>query len=138
LERPLYSPPLKSRIAELAVEAGAVEVDTTELFSQVVVNKAALSGHILRTLQGTTQVTLGELFRRWPLQHGLAELLAYLELAGEAFASTIDEETDEIIVWSSGARDGGLQQKQARLPRRMKSASFGWSSCGRKRWANTI
>jgi hypothetical protein len=117
LERPLYSPQLKSRIADLVLEQGVVEVDARELFSQVVVDKTVLSGHIRRALQDTVQVTLGELCRRWPLQHGLAELLAYLELAGEPFASTIDEEAEEIVVWSGSAQDGGQQTKRARLPR---------------------
>jgi len=117
LERPLYSPQLKSRIADLVLEEGVVEVDARELFSQVVVDKTVLSGHIRRALQDTAQVTLGELCRRWPLQHGLAELLAYLELAGEPFASTIDEEAEEIVVWSGSAQDGGQQTKRARLPR---------------------
>ena len=117
LERPLYSPQLKSHIDDMVLEAAEVDVDATELFSQVVVDKVVLSGQIRRALQGTTQVSLGELCRRWPLQHGLAELLAYLELAGGPFTSTVDEEAEEIIVWSGSTRGGARQTKRARLPR---------------------
>ena len=117
MERPLYTPALKSRIADLVLEAGAVDMDAAALFSQVVVDKAGLSAHIRRALQGAPQVTLRELCERWPLQHGLAELVAYLELACEGFNSTIDEAAEDIIVWWGEDRDGGEQTKQAHLPR---------------------
>ena len=117
MERPLYTPALKSRIVDLVLEAGEVDVDAAALFSQVVVDKAALSRQIRRALQGAPQVTLRELCERWPLQHGLAELVAYLELAGEGFNSTIDETAEDTIVWLGEDRDGREQAKRAHLPR---------------------
>ena len=42
---------------------------------------------------------LRELCDRWPLRHGLAELVAYLELSSEDFSCTIDEVQQESIVW---------------------------------------
>ena len=94
-----------------------MNLDTAVLFSQVVIDKAALSQHIRRALQGAPQVTLRELCERRPLQQGLAELVAYLELAGEGFKSTIDEAAEDLIVWWGVGRDGQEQTKQARLPR---------------------
>ena len=117
MERPLYTPALKSRIADLVLEAGEGDMDTAALFSQVVVDKAALSRHVRRVLQGAPQVTLRELCDQRPLQHGLAELVAYLELACEGFKSTIDETAEDIIVWWGEDRDGREQTKQAQLPR---------------------
>jgi hypothetical protein len=87
------------------------------LFSQVVIDKAALSQHIRRALQGAPQVTLRELCERQPLQQGLAELVAYLELADAGFKSTIDESAEDIIVWRGVDLDGQEQTRQARLPR---------------------
>jgi hypothetical protein len=117
MERPLYAPALKPLIADLVLEAGDVEVDAAVLFSQVVVDKSALSRHIRHALQSVPQVTLRELCEGRPLQHGLAELVAYLELAGEGFKSMIDEAAEDIIVWWGTGRDGRKQAKQARLPR---------------------
>ena len=117
MERPLYAPALKPCIADRVLEASEVDLDTAVLFSQVVIDKAALSQHIRRTLQGAPQVTLRELCERRPLQQGLAELVAYLELAGEGFKSTIDEAAEDLIVWWGVGRDGQEQTKQARLPR---------------------
>jgi hypothetical protein len=117
MERPLYTPAMKSRIIDLVLEAGEVDMDATALFSQVVVDRAELSRHIRRALQGAPQVTLRELCDQRPLQHGLAELVAYLELACEGFKSTIDEAAEDIIVWWGEDRDGREQTKQAQLPR---------------------
>jgi len=43
--------------------------------------------------------------------------VAYLELADAGFKSTIDESTEDIIVWRGVDRDGQEQTRQARLPR---------------------
>ncbi len=117
MERPMHSPAVRPNIADLVLEAGEVDLDAAALFSQVYVDKAELSGHIRRALQGAAQVTLRELCERRPLQHGLAELIAYLELGGEDFKSTIDEAVQEIISWPGTDPEGREQTKQARLPR---------------------
>ncbi len=117
MERPLYTPALKPHLADRVLEAGDVDLDAAVLFSQVVVDKAELSGHIRRSLQSAAQITLHELCERRPLQHGLAELVAYLELGGEDFKTMVDEEAKEIICWSGTDPDGREQTKQARLPR---------------------
>jgi hypothetical protein len=117
MERPLYKPALKSRITDLALDAGEADVDAAVLFSQITVDKAELSAHIRRALQGVPQITLRELCDRWPLRHGLAELVAYLELSSEDFSCTIDETAQDSIVWWGESRDGVKLQKQAHLPR---------------------
>jgi len=117
LERPLYTPGLKSRIADRVLESGEVEVDAAALYSQVVVDKAELARHIRHALQGGVQVTLRELCERRPLEHGLAELVAYLELADDRFESTIDETAEDIIVWHGEDPTGKVRPKQACLPR---------------------
>lgn len=113
MERPLHTPPLKPSLAEVVLETGDVEMDATALFSQVVIDKAALSRHVRQALQQRSQITLRELLETQPLKQGLAELVAYLQLAGEAFKSVVDEGAEDLIVWQSG--DGRM--KQARLPR---------------------
>lgn len=113
MERPLHPPPLKPAIIDASIEAGEAEVDAGALFSQIVIDKAALSRHIRHALQEHSRITLRELCQARPLQQGLAELIAYLQLAGQEFKSTVDEENEDVIAW----RDGGDRMKQARLPR---------------------
>jgi hypothetical protein len=67
-ERPLYAPPLKPLIADVALEAGEEDLDASALFAQVIVDKAQLARHVRHSLQGRSQVTLRELCEARPLQ----------------------------------------------------------------------
>jgi len=117
MERPLHTPAVKPRIADIALQAGEADVDAAALFSQVVVDKAQLARHIRHALQDKSQITLGELCRQNPLQQGLAELVAYLQLGGDGFKTTVDEGVEDLIIWQSLDSEGREFSKQARLPR---------------------
>ncbi len=117
MERPLYTPASKPCIADIELELGDAEIDAASLYSQVVIDKARLDRHIRQCLQDRKQITLRELCEIQPLEQGLAELVAYLQLANGTFRSAVDEETTETIVLS---REGLCAQecpRQARLPR---------------------
>ena len=83
MERPLYSPPISPSITAFALEIGDDDLDTAALFSETIVDKARLEAHIRHALQDRSQVTLRELCEARPLEQGVAELIAYLQLAGK-------------------------------------------------------
>ena len=72
-----------------------------------------MASHVRRSLQQRRQVTLAELVSIWPLQQGLAELVAYLSLAAEPGQALIDDSVEEQVQWQ--AHSG--QHKSATLPR---------------------
>ena len=113
LERPLYRPPLKTFIAEVALDEGDADVDTAALYTQVVVDRAELTRNIRQELQGRSQISLAEVMTRHPLRHGLAELVAYLQLAGEWPKTAVDDEVQEQVNWQV---EKGVM-RQATLPR---------------------
>jgi hypothetical protein len=117
MERPLFTPAIKPVIADLALHAGDEDIDPSKLFDQVVVDKARLTRHIRHALQDRAQITLSELVINQPLLHGLAELVAYLQLGSETFSTVVDEETPEPIRWLTVAADGQAITRSARLPR---------------------
>jgi hypothetical protein len=117
MERPLCSPTSKPRILDVELKSDNSDVDATALFSQVVIDKAELAINIRQALETRSQVTLTELCDMHPLQHGLAELLAYLQLSSDVFKSAVDENSSDTIVWKSMRRDGQECMKQVRLPR---------------------
>ncbi|MBI3524198.1 MAG: DUF3375 domain-containing protein [Betaproteobacteria bacterium] len=144
MERPLYTPSTKPLIADIELESGDVELDAAALYSQVVIDKALLARHIRHALQDRSQVTLRELCEMQPLQHGLAELVAYLQIAAEqsvpgrpeaiasllgglshgdwgsshgTFKTVVNEEVAETIGWRREGPDGHEYAKRARLPR---------------------
>ncbi len=99
LERPLYQPPLQTVLTSVALQMGDEDMDAGALFSQVRVDKAALAAHIRKSLQTRAQVTLAELLHSRPLQQGLGELVAYLQLASESTGSVVDESQQDSVAW---------------------------------------
>jgi hypothetical protein len=81
------------------------------------VDKAALSKHIRKSLQTQPQVTLAELLDTRPLQQGLGELVAYLQLASESPSSVVDESTQDTVAWRVTDEAGEGVTRSARLPR---------------------
>ena len=116
-ERPLFSTPRKPLIADVELEAGDEDLDTAALFAQVVVDKERLARHVRRALQDRSQITLRELCTTQPLEQGLAELLAYLQLSVDEFRATVDEETVETVSWRGESAGGAAVTRSARIPR---------------------
>ncbi|AER56555.1 hypothetical protein DSC_09535 [Pseudoxanthomonas spadix BD-a59] len=125
LERPLFTPSVKPRLADLALVAGEDDIDTARLFDQIVVDKARLRSAVQRALRRQPQITLRELLDAEPLQQGLAELVAYLELAHadagsdvlDGLRALVDEAVIEPIRWQASNPAGQAVTRQARLPR---------------------
>ena len=88
-------------------------MDAAALFAQVVVDREALARHIRQALQARSQISLEELVAERPLSQGLAELIAYLQLAGEWPHSVVSEETRSTIEWEVD----GDTVRRASLPR---------------------
>jgi len=99
MERPMYQPPLQSVIEAVALEMGAEDADAEALFSQVVVDKGRLKHALAQALQKQTQISLAELLQAHPLQHGLAELVIWLQLATEQSRCVIDEDKQQVLQW---------------------------------------
>ncbi len=122
MERPLYTPTVKVALSDSAPQAGEGSVDLGALYDQVVVDMVRLRRHIRQALQSRTQVTLRELAELQPLEHGLAELVAYLQLAEDSFEAVVDESVTETIRWQGAVDEGedgqdGDVTRQASLPR---------------------
>ncbi|HNC26262.1 DUF3375 domain-containing protein [Accumulibacter sp.] len=125
LERPLFTPSVKPRLADLALAAGEDDIDTARLFDQIVVDKARLRSTVQRALRHQPQITLRELLDGEPLRQGLAELVAYLELAHagdgsdalDTLRALVDEAVEEAIRWQASSAAGEAVTREARLPR---------------------
>ena len=107
MDRPLFAPPLKPHIDEIA--ANAVEdVPSDALFNNVYVDKERLAARVRRVLQTRSQVSLVELVQAHPLEQGLAELVAYMSLAAADGASIIDDSRHQTLNWTDD--EGRLRQ----------------------------
>lgn len=113
MERPLFSPPLKPRIADQIITGGDDSVTADALFNQVVLDKARLVAHVRQALQVREQISLAELLDEYPLEQGLAELVAYLSLAGNDRKALFDETHCDTVHW----HDTQGVSRSANLPR---------------------
>ena len=112
MERPLFTPPVKSRITQHALVQGDPDVDADALFDQFFVDKERLRSRVRQALQTRHQIALVELLEAHPLEQGLAEIVAWLSLATGEGRGIIDESRTQQIVW----RDATGHERIATLP----------------------
>jgi hypothetical protein len=112
LERPLFSPPVRPRMEDAEVLEAAEEVPAEALFANTFIDKARLRENVRDALREREQVSLAELVREHPLQHGLAELVVYLSLAAEDRRAAVDEANPQQLSWT----DARGHQRRAVVP----------------------
>src|ERR1035438_2660675 len=112
MERPLYSPPFKAKFAAAPVVEGDQDLAADALFDQIYVDKSRLMAQIRRALQTRHQISLADLVKSFPLEQGLAELVAYLSLATEDDAAVIDDRRKQELSWV----DAEGTRRRATLP----------------------
>lgn len=117
MERPLWRPTAEVKIREIDVQVAAEDLDATALYEQVFVDKKVLTEHIRQVLQERPVVTLQELCEMKPLEQGLAELLAYLQLATESLNAVVDEDITDSVSWKAGPSNGQPILRKALIPR---------------------
>lgn len=99
-ERPLFARAFKIGLSDAPVLLGSEDISAQALFEQIYVDKNRLAGNVRRGLQTRDQVSLVEILHEYPLEQGLAELVAYLSLAAEDRNAVIDDEHAQTIAWS--------------------------------------
>jgi hypothetical protein len=112
MERPLFTPPVKPVIGDQELLEGEADVDTRALFEQFYVDKERLRARLRKALQTRRQISLAELLDAYPLEQGLAELVAWLSLATGEESGVVDEERLQNVTWQEA--DG--RTRQATLP----------------------
>jgi hypothetical protein len=111
--RGLFSPARNPVLAMDAVAEGEAELDLATLFAQTVVDERRLRGNIDTLLRERKQVTLSEVASAFPPEQGLAEVVAYLRIAGEQGAAVDDTVTETLLL----AAANGKSTRRVQLPR---------------------
>jgi hypothetical protein len=97
LERPLYSPPKKVELSDLSYEYGESDADTDALFRAVYIDQEELRNRIGVLLRTNSQVTLKYVTEHYPIERGLAELLAYMDIASKDGKVVVNNDITEVI-----------------------------------------
>ncbi|MHC6591640.1 DUF3375 domain-containing protein [Arthrobacter sp. C152] len=98
-ERPLYEPSRKVLVEDAVETADDTGVDAGALFNQFHVDKERLQANIDAVLAEAEQATLAEITETYPLTQGLAEVVAYYQLATESDWASINPEASQHLAW---------------------------------------
>jgi len=113
LERPLYSPPLKTDHRISVTPGDGAEVDAKVLYDQTAVDRMRLEDHLNHILRAQDQTTLARVVHERPLEHGLAELVVWMAIATARPGTVFDETVSESVEWT----DTEGRTRQATLDR---------------------
>jgi hypothetical protein len=131
MDRPLFIPPFKLKFAQELVAEGDQSLAADALFEQVYIDKTRLLSQIRWALQTRHQISLADLVEHFPLEQGLAELVAYLSLATEDDAAVIDDRDKQQISWT----DAAGTRRRATMPLVIFNARASWNASSETRGA---
>lgn len=99
-DRPLYSPVERVKFKKQSLQEGKATGGNELLYEQFEINIPKLKEQIKQMLKVHEQVSLPELIREYPIEKGVAEVVAYLDIAsknGKRSHVSADEQ-EEILV----------------------------------------
>lgn len=105
MERPMYRRTRAVPLDSERVEPGDPEFDASVLHDQAYVDHEVLVDQVLRSLGSRDQVGLDEVVSGRPLEHGLAELMAYLALNEPDLEVVFDDDGRARIGWTIDGAD---------------------------------
>ncbi len=111
--RVLFRPPSRLVLSTEALISGIAEFETHALYNQHYVDMLMLQARIRKALQSKKQITLEEICKQHPLEKGLSELVAYVNLATSENGAIVENEKSVEIEWQNA--DG--IKKSALMPR---------------------
>ncbi len=95
MSRNLFTPPRGVKLEEVELEDGKSDINADLLYEQVYVDKQLLQQRIRRMLRDRSQVSLSEVISNHPLERGLAELVAYINIGCNE--GLVDEEQHDLF-----------------------------------------
>lgn len=102
-ERPLYTPPEQIKFKKQPLQEGQAYGGNELLYEQFDIDIPRLKNNIKQLLKKQPRVSLPELLKEYPVEKGVAEVVAYLDIASknEKRHSVSADEQDEIRIHNS-------------------------------------
>jgi hypothetical protein len=106
MERPLWDVPKNPELRDEDFSLGIADgVDTGLLYKQLHIDLEELRARIREQLKLRPQVTLRQLTEAYPVEKGLAEMIALLNIASRDRSVVINEEVTETVLVSNKETD---------------------------------
>jgi len=99
LDRPLYTPLMPTGIKQDMIGIGSGDFSTDLLYSQIYIDREKLEDNIYQFLQQQEHITLTEVIEKYPLDHGVSEIIMYLVIAGDSTNASFYEDILEELIW---------------------------------------
>jgi hypothetical protein len=115
LERPLFEPPeylgatARPHLAPLVIDTDAL----SSLYETFFIDDTILRDNIARLLMSRPEVTLAEVSQSYPVTLGVAEIVAYLQIAARGPQHTIDHSMRDVLL----IKTPNNQEKSVEIPR---------------------
>jgi hypothetical protein len=98
VDRPLFNPPRKVKFSNSNLEEGKATSNNDLLFEQFEIDIAELKDKIKTALKHKSQVSFSDFVKEFEIEKGVAEVVAYVEIASnEKSKHIIDESLHDII-----------------------------------------
>lgn len=98
MSRGLFIPSKNPSISDIPLTEGEATVDIDVLYGQVYIDEIELRTNIDKALRTYSQISLGQLVENYPIYKGLAEVVAYLNLASKDNKAMIADDEIETLV----------------------------------------
>ncbi|MCC2624294.1 MAG: hypothetical protein K0R14_167 [Burkholderiales bacterium] len=99
MSRPLFTPPRSHVIQDNLLIQGQANSSLELLYQQYGIDEDELYARIRKLLQLEPQISLKQVITKYPVQHGLAEIITYLHLATKKCKAVIDNELKVDLPW---------------------------------------
>lgn len=99
-DRPLYTPPERVKFQKQQLQEGKAANESELLYQQFEINIPKMKEQIKQALRRHEQISLSELIQIYPVEKGVAEVVAYLDIAGKNGKrhQVLTDEQEEITV----------------------------------------
>ncbi len=101
ISRPLFVPPRTPRMNVSDLKQGKAPMELDALYRQIYIDVSVLELNIQKALETRTQISLSDLVTQFPVKKGLAELLAYLNLAFNGKKAMVNDEVTEVVCYTT-------------------------------------
>jgi hypothetical protein len=111
MDRGLFRPPVNPEVDD-DPETGMGDFETPALYNRHYIEEQTLRDRIRTALRGRSQISLEELLMMHPVEKGLSEVIAYLDIACRDDHGVVDTSIARVVQWKDA--DGRI--KKARMP----------------------
>lgn len=98
MNRELFNPPAQVIFEENEINEGGGDFDNSLLYNMIFIDKEELKQQIKELLRYSTQVSLTDIIKKYPITRGVAEIIAYLDIADKDDKAYISDNKEKIII----------------------------------------